>query len=107
LVEIDLYGQCVNPKLNGETPAALRTKRGGYRWERTSVFRASVSMADIEAKFTDRMEREDDHTVPLDEAHPQAADDTGLCFKTGPAFGCVHFEAPLLPDVTTQPLEEQ
>ncbi len=44
-------------------------------------------------------------TLPaaIDSAHPSASDDFGICFFTGPSFGCIH-HSPAIP-ATVRPQE--
>lgn len=88
---ISLIGECNCIKLEERgTQAAAYTKHGGHRWSSMSVVRKDVPMHAIFEAFGNRMEREDDHTLPTDQAFPDASDPHGIGFYTGPDFGCIH-----------------
>ncbi len=86
---LDLYGSCDNPKVNGDHPLQHAKPDGTYRFFRWSVAKAEVPDAWCAAN---KIERASEHTIPLDQASPSASDDQGLCFATGPKFGCIHHE---------------
>lgn len=86
---IDLYGLCNNPKVDGSHPLQHKLPNGHYRFFRRMAAKAEVS---DEWVRENKIEREASHTVPLDQATPDAADSHGLCFVTGPDFGCIHHE---------------
>ena len=89
----DMHGWCENPKVNGQTDLFLRFPNGQYR----SYGTCAVPM-DCSGESTDKhlhegwIEREDSHSIPLDEANPDSSDTFGICFRTGPKFGCIHHQ---------------
>lgn len=83
---IDLYGLCNNPKLS------INAYHHGDKWRPFGTLVAR-DRAPEEWCVKNEVEREASHTLPLDYAEPIASDDHGLCFSTGPEFGCVHWEA--------------
>ena len=85
MIIISLYRECTNPKVNGESRELWYTPQGAHRAYAWEVVKGEVSPVDY-------IESEGKHTVPLDQATPEAADTHGLCFLTGPKFGCIHHE---------------
>ena len=82
---ISLYRECENPKVNGSHPLQTHTPEGARRAYAWQVAKGAVAPEpDIET--------EQNHTVPLDQATPDASDTHNLCFLTGPKFGCIHHE---------------
>lgn len=87
---ICLYGVCEHPKVSGDHPLQHQRPDGTHRFFPHSVAKMSVPE---EWVVNNEIERENNHTIPLDQACPSASDDHGLCFTTGPKFGCLHWEA--------------
>jgi len=82
---IYLYRECLNPKVNGTHPLQHNKPDGSHRFYALGVARGPVPPGN-------HIESEDQHTIPLDQASPSAADEHDMCFLTGPKFGCIHFE---------------
>lgn len=84
---IDVYAVCNNPMVNGDHPLQHSRPDGTFRSMGTMVAKAEVPNKWCVANH---IERESEHTIPLDQSSPSASDDHGLCFVTGPKFGCIH-----------------
>lgn len=87
----DVWQSCLSPKVNGQSESRLQLPGGKYRSYGTCVVLKNCSGPSTEEHLERGLiEREDTHSIPLDEAEPDASDSWGLCFKTGPKFGCIH-----------------
>lgn len=83
---VKLWRECNNPKLTGRTPERLNDAKGYFRSYGTAVVKDG-------SLNPPGMETESNHTIPLDQAEPDASDTHGIGFYTGPNFGCIHHES--------------
>lgn len=92
---IRLHGVCEHPKVGEENEAVAQGPDGRGRFFRDGVAAANADPKRVREHNEVRgyvLETIDAHTIPLDVACQRSSDDHGLCFITGPKFGCIHHE---------------
>lgn len=87
---ISITGSCACPMVNGDAKLLSFFPDGKHRFYRDLVMRKGGDQAWISKG--NNIEWEENHTIPLDVAYPDASDNYNIIFYCGPKFGCIHHE---------------